>query len=257
METLADLVARERRDDQPALATPGRTADYRRLCTTAWKTANFLRHRGVRTGTTMGVVTPSAGAVDPVEAGDPRLRTAAGVPAPQAVYALLGAVSIGGVVRVDPPPGTVDARAVVAPTPALDRYEPAGGQRVGYGPEPEAPGVDHWGTAVWSENPTVPPERPAADAPALSTGEATRTHAELLAAARAVRDRHGVGPDDRIALHTPLADPRAVVAGVVAPLLVGGTIRLPDATDETPDADRLVGGEAADSRTLRLDAVEL
>ena len=59
METLADVLARDRRSDAPALHAEGPTRqryDYRRFLTTAWKAGNFLHKQGVRTGDTVAVV---------------------------------------------------------------------------------------------------------------------------------------------------------------------------------------------------------
>jgi hypothetical protein len=83
---------------------------------------------------------------------------------------------------------------------------------------------------VWSENPAFPPTDVSPADPVLATGERVYTHADLLAAAGAVVERAGVDAEDRVALRAPLADPGAVAAGLVAPLLAGASIVLPGVT---------------------------
>ena len=231
METLTDLLARDRRSDRPALSAPGdpaREYDYRRLRTDARRTGNFLSHLGVRTGRAVGIV---------------------GV-APEVVLAFLGTALLGGVARFAPPPkadlrdanppddgsrdgtrGYAALRALVAPTDRASTYELApGGTRVAYGGPPEHPGTAHFERDVWSENPAFPPTDVSPADPVLATGERVYTHADLLATAGAVVERAGVDAEDGVALRAPLADPGAVAAGLVAPLLAGASIVLPGAT---------------------------
>lgn len=240
METLVDLVARSRRSDAPALRAPavGQFYDYQRLCTTTWKTANFLHARGVRARSTVGV------------GDDPRA---------QPVLAALGAALLGAKAYVGAP-RDVDARAVVAHADAIDDYDlDPGTQRVAYGAEPTDPDVYHFEGDVWSENPTMPPE---ADARtdvnvALVTGAEALTHGELLATARDVVDRLSLTPDTEVAVRAPLSDPRAFAAGIVAPLRAGGTVVFPD-DDTTADAAILAPDrDAPETRILGVRDVDL
>jgi hypothetical protein len=214
-DVLGDCVARERRSADPALrdARSGRAYDYRRFCTTAWKAGNFLRHLGVRSGRRVGV------------AGD----------APEAVLTCYGAALLGAVVRFDPPEG-FECRAVVAPTGDLPAAEP-GVERVTYGEEHEDPSVAYFERDVWSENPTMPPDRVAPDDDLLAPGDRTFTHGEVLAAAGDVADRWSLGAGDAVAVDAPLSEPGTVAAGLVAPVLAGGTVVL----GSDSDADHLVG----------------
>ena len=208
METLADVLARDRRSDAPALVADGRTPqryDYRRFLTTAWKAGNLLHKQGVRTGSTVGVV---------------------GAARAQPVLAFLGASLLGAVTRFDPPTA-FDARLLVAPSDELDGYDlPAGAQRIGYGTDPADPAHWYWEQEVWSENPTMPPEPCAPADPILDDGERTYSHADLLVGARWTRDRLSLTPEDRVVVRAPLSTPGTIAAGVLAPLLVGGSIRL-------------------------------
>ncbi|QDX41456.1 AMP-binding protein [Salarchaeum sp. JOR-1] len=200
METLYDLV-----NDLPesaALRAPPREYNRRELRQTAFKTGNFLRHCGVHEGATVAVA-------------DDR--------APEAVLALLGAALLGARVRFGAT-GDLDARAYVGPTEALDDVSlPAGGQYVGYGERPGNPSRAHFERDVWSENPAFPPVSFSGDAVALA-GDDRYTHAVLLDAAR----RLDYDSDDVVAVRAPLAYPGTVVAGVLAPLVAGATILLPD-----------------------------
>ncbi|WP_121821929.1 acyl-CoA synthetase family protein [Halostella salina] len=238
METVDDLVARDRRSEATALSVAGgATYDYHRFLTTAWKTGNFLRHHGVREGAT-------------VAAADDR--------ASQPLLTFLGTAMLGGVTRfVDPAESHDDAQAVVYPATDADAAEvPPGTNRIGYGDEPDDPAVAHFGRDVWSENPSFPPVERDPDSPVLAADGATYSHRDLLSAAEAVVEDHDLNAEDRVALRTPLAHPGTVVAGVVAPLLAGAAIVLPDA--DSPDADAagtvaVTAGDAPEPRRIDPD----
>ncbi|MFD1644601.1 long-chain fatty acid--CoA ligase [Haloarchaeobius litoreus] len=213
MQTLADVLARERRGDAPALYAEGPTTqryDYRRFLTTAWKTGNLLHKRGVRTGATVAIV-PSARA--------------------QPVLTFLGASLLGAVTRFSPP-RAVEARAFVAPTDRLAEYDIAPGTAtVGYGADPESPAHDYWEGGVWSENPTMPPEPAAPSDPILDDGDRQYTHADLLAGATWAVEELGLAADDTVAVGGTVSSPPVIAAGILAPLVAGASIRL-DGGDE-------------------------
>jgi hypothetical protein len=228
MDTLRGLLARDRRNDRPALRTPGdpnQEYDYHRLLTNAWKTGNFLSHCGVRRGRTVGIAGRQ----------------------PAAVLAVLGTASLGGIAQFDPPT-SIEARAVVAPTDVIEDFElPPGGTRVGYGDPPDDPSTMHFERDVWSENPTLAPADVAADDPVLATAESSLSHTELLAAAERVVERTGLTPGDAVAVRASLALPGTVAAGLVAPLLAGATVVFPE--DETV-GDIAIATEDAPEETL-------
>ncbi|WP_255150593.1 hypothetical protein [Halorarius halobius] len=211
MDVLGDVLARERRDalgDAPALRhdPTGRRMDYRRFATTAWKAGNFLRNEGVRGG--MGV-------------------TVAPDLAPPAILSLWGAGLLGAIVSFD----GVDegTTALVAPADALDGYGAGPGTRqVAYGEQHPDPAVAYFERDVWSENPTAPPDRVAPDESLLRVDDRTHRHGDVLDAAREVVDRYGLGGDSEVVVRAPLADPGVVAGGLVAPLLAGGTVVVPD-----------------------------
>ncbi|NHN42485.1 hypothetical protein G9C85_12735 [Halorubellus sp. JP-L1] len=240
METLVDLVARDRRSDADALRAPAEDQffDYHRLCTTTWKTANFLHARGVRARSTVGV----------------------GVDArAEPVLSVLGAALLGAKSYVGAP-RSVDARAVVSHVDDVDDYDlDAGTQRVAYGGDHADPGVYHFEGDVWSENPTMPPEADsrAAVNVALVTGADAVTHGELLDAARDVADQFSLTDETEVAVRAPLSDPRAFAGGVLAPLLVGGSLVFPD-DDTVADAAVLAPDrEAPEERVLGVRDVDL
>lgn len=253
MDTLGDLVARERRTGDPALHVPGtppREYDYRRFCTTTWKTGNYLRRLGVRS-------------TDEVEDQDGSLAgaTVAVVPtrAPEPLLALFGSALLGARVRFAPP-RDVAARVLVAPGDEMDAYDlPPGSQRIAYGVESDDPAVAWFGESVWSENPSFPPTAVSPDAPAVTTDDCDHAHADLLVAADATATAWELDDGDTVAVRAPLSDPRALAAGVLAPLLAGAEILLPD--DEyvgdvavVDDAD-VAGAPEADA--LSVDDVSL
>jgi hypothetical protein len=238
METLADLSVRDADatgdPDATALRSagdPGREYDYRRLRTDARKTGNFLAHRGVRAGRTLAV---------------------ADEPVPEVVLSFLGAALLGAVVQFDPP-GAVDARAVVAPSDRVGAVDlPAGGQRIGYGGAPDDPGIAHFEEEMWSENPTFPPPSVAPDDPILAAGDRTASHAAVRSAAGTAAADLDLGPGEAVAVRAPLAIPGTVAAGVVAPLLSGATVLLPDPGDRTRAAGTaaVATGDAPEPKSL-------
>lgn len=237
MNVLGGLVARDRRSDRPAFRVDGAEPySYRDLCTTAWKAGNVLRHYGVAAGRAVEV---------------------APVPRPAPVLTFLGAACLGAVTRFGPRSES-DARAVLVPVEAEADYALAPGSKLFvYGGRPVDPGTIHWEADVWSENPAIPPYDVAPTDPALAVGPAgggTRyAHRDLLDAAESVAAEHGFDDDTRVAVRGSLADPGTVVAGLLAPLLVGGVVV---AGDDPAPADVAVVGSAAEredapeSRTL-------
>lgn len=208
MNVLGDLVARERRSDAVALRAPDRRAtdiDYRRFCTNAWKTGNFLSHVGVRRGRTV--------AVDPT-------------PTPETLCSLFGAALLGAPVALGDAPD--DARAWVGPAARADDA-PGGCKRVVYGGDPPSASDASFEREVWSENPVEPPDRVSSNDVALRTVEGGLSHADVLDAAARLVERWGLDANSTVAVRAPLSHPGAVVGGVVAPILAGGTVLLPDA----------------------------
>jgi hypothetical protein len=198
-----DVVALSVADEDVPVAYDG--AGFR---ADARKTGNLLAHLGVRAGRTVAV------------ADDPY---------PQPVLSTFAAALLGAVVRVVPldPPGSVEARAVVAPGDRVGEYDlPPGGQRVGYGSEPPDPAATYFEKAMWSENPTFPPPQVDPGDPLLATDEETYAHEDLLAAATDVVETHGIEPGDRVAVRASLLEPGTVVAGLLAPVLAGGEVVL-------------------------------
>lgn len=234
VRVLGDIVARGRRSDDVALrvAATGREYSYRDFCTTAWKAGHALSHLGVHAGSRVALAPD---------------------PAPQPLLTLFGAACLGARVTFDT---AAEARAVLVPSGSEDDAGERPGRKViVYGDAPTDPGVAHWEETVWSENPAMPPGERTADESVLDADGRSFTHRDVLRAAEAVVDRTGFDADAAVALRSPLTDPRAVVAGVVAPLSVGGTVVLPD---EEADADVTVadagGGE---EETFHLSDVSL
>lgn len=184
--------------------------------------------------------------------------------APQPLLTLFGAACLGARVTFDP---TAEARVVLVPAArAGDVARRPGRKVVVYGDAPDDPGVTHWERTVWSENPVQPPgERDADEVVLDSAGTRTEsdntdtmayTHREVLAAAERVVDAAGLDADTSVALRAPLTDPRAVVAGVVAPLSVGGTVVLPDCETDA-GADVTVGDGDGGERAVDIASVTI
>ncbi len=218
VRTLGDAVTRDRRSDAPALRAGARAYDYRRFCTTAWKTGNLLRNEGVRSGMTVAI---------------------ADDPAPEAVLGFYGAALLGAVVGFGPDALGERTKALVVPTDDLDDYD-AGPRtrRIAYGSRPDDPSVAYFERDVWSENPTEPPDRVDPDDALLRTPDATYTHGEVLDAARAVADEWSLDPGQEVAVRSSFSHPGTVAAGLVAPVLAGAVVLL--ARDDDDEGDYAV-----------------
>ena len=209
-QTVADVLARDRRSDHLAHrhGPSGRSYDYRRFLTTAWKSGLFFRNEGVRGGMVVAI---------------------AGDSIPETVLSFLGAGLLGATVEFEPDTLTEGTTALVAPTDRLDEFEtPPGTRLVGYGTEPDDPAVAYWERDVWSENPTLPPDPVAPDDPLLRAGDATYSHAEILDSAVAIATEHDLGAGDEVVIRSPLTDPDAVV-GLLVPLVARATLTVPAA----------------------------
>mgnify|MGYP000403939056 CR=1 FL=1 len=207
MDVIGDLVARERRSDDLAIRTDSRAGSYsyEKCCTNAWKTGNILRHYGVRGGATVAV-----------DAGDPLT--------PPPLLAFFGASLLGATTRFDPE-ASPEAKALVVPAARAGAYDPGPGTKTFvYGDVPDAPEFAHFEAEMWSENPTNPPDRVAPDDTALAAGDRERSHERLLRAAEGVVDEYDLDGDDEVTVRALLSDPGTVVAGVLAPILAGGTV---------------------------------
>ncbi|QLG62360.1 AMP-binding protein [Halorarum salinum] len=234
-----DLLARDRRDGAPALhaSESDRTYSYHDLCTTAYKVGNVLSHLGVRRGDRVAI--------------EPRR-------APEPVLTFLGAALLGATAGFRVDDGT-DARAVLV---HVDREAglalPPGSRLLAFGGEPDRPTTTHWEAEVWSENPAFPPtEYDPTDAVLVAEGE-TFPHRDLLEVASGVVDSLDLDGESSVTPRAPLSDPRAVAAGVLAPLLVGGAIRLPSGGEDGAGTVAVTDGDAGTGDgTLDLTDVRL
>jgi hypothetical protein len=220
-ETLKELLARVRRRETVAFEAAGRTAPYSSadFATNANKAGNLFRHYGIRPGSTLAVVAGPKEATSDSEA-------VGIVDSPEPLLSVFGGVSLGATIDLVPAQ-PVDTRAIVLPAGWLDRYDVEPGcSRIAYGGPPDSPSVAHFGTEMWSENPTAPPDAVAPDDPALWVDDATVSNQDLLDASRSVVQDHGLDSSSQVALAAPVTDPGALVAGVVAPLLADATVHL-------------------------------
>ena len=243
MNVLGDLVSRDRRSDTPALLAPanGREYDYRRFCTTAWKVSSLFRHFGVRNGSIVAL------------ADDPR---------PEPILSFLGTALLGGIARFTPRDVELEARALVTPIERSHEYDlPPGSKQIVYGGPPDDPHTAYFEQDVWSENPTEPPDRVESEQPVLCE-ETTHTHTDLLDTAQSVVDEWNLTADDRVAVRTSLREPATIAAGIIAPLLVGGTTLLPahDGENEIVGDYAVVTGNGHDhepeTQLIALQAIE-
>ena len=229
MDVVGDLLARDRRSDRPALVIgDGRERSYHELITNAYRAGNVLRYHGVGEGHTVAV---------------------APVPALPPVLAFLGAAQLGAATRFAPAAGA-DAgdRLLLVPAAEEAAYDPPAGSTLAvFGGDPSSAETVGWEESVWSENPAFPPTAIDPGTPLLVDGDRTVSHDDALAAAAEVADLRGLDADSRVVVRCSLAEPGAVVAGLLAPLLVGGVAVLagPTAEADEPGGDLAVTGEQA------------
>ena len=237
---LGDLVERERRSSDPALAAPdsGRSYAYRDFCTTAYKAGNVLRYLGVDRGDRVVVRSDSL---------------------PEPVFALLGAAQLGAAVAFDAGPQRVrdgEFRAVVVSADREAAFDtPPGCNLAVYGGSPDDPSTTHWEAELWSENPAFPPTEVSPDDAVLVADGDDFSHAAVVAAAEGVVADAGVDDGTTVAVRASLEHPGTVAAGVVAPLLAGGELLFPDAdaTGDVAVAD--AGDDAPEPVVVSPDAV--
>lgn len=226
MDTVADVVAELSDPDRPAVRAT-RVHTGREVRSRTYKTGNALRHRGVR--------------------GDSRVAIL-DVPEPTALFTFLGASLLGATVEFDPDP-VVEARVLAGPTEQLGDYDlPPGGQRVAWGDPPVNPAWMYVERDVWSENSAFPEPSVAAETELLPGV----THGEAVDAAESVAAAYDA--DDVVALRAPLADTDTVIVGVIAPLLAGAAVLLPEAGETGTIA---VTGSSTDVPEKRVLAPEL
>lgn len=228
METIADLLDRDRRSAAPALRAPvaDRELSYRDLVTTAWKAGNALRHLGV--GPTHRV----AVAADPL---------------PEPTLTFLGAAQLGAATTFAVDAAARDgARAVVVSAEREAEFDlPPGAKLSVYGGEPADATTAHWEEEVWSENPAFPPTDAAPDTTALVADGASFTHRDCLEAAAELVDRLALDGDSDLRVRALLSTPGAVVA-LLAAVSAGGTATLTgeDRGDLVVDGDAVPVGDA-------------
>ncbi|UWG47396.1 Acyl-CoA synthetase (AMP-forming)/AMP-acid ligase II [Halanaeroarchaeum sp. HSR-CO] len=201
MDTVGDLLDLPHPDEEPALRNGRRTYEYHRFRATAYKTGNYLRYNGVGQQATVSLLDDLA---------------------PEAIFGVLGTALLGGRIRFDPETDVEDT-VLFGPTDELDGYDVAGGcKRIGYGAKPTDPSWAFFEREIWSENPFFPPTDVDGDATLVDGW--TQTVA-LRAARNAAAD---LSPDDVVAIRGSLTDPSTLIGGVLAPLVVGATILLPE-----------------------------
>ncbi|WP_138006339.1 AMP-binding protein [Halalkalirubrum salinum] len=218
METLPDLLARERRSPTAAvrfLATD-REMSYRDFITTAYKSANVLRYLGVSEGATVAI--------------DPR-------PAPEALLAFFGAAQLSAVATFDL--ASSSPRVVLSHVDREADFDVEPGTRLAvYNGPPTDSATTHWEAEVWSENPATPPSDATPDTPVLVGEDSTYTHGALLSAASDVVDTLELTADETLAVLTPFSDPRTIAAGAIAALSVGATAVFVGDRQAVDDVDR-------------------
>lgn len=233
---VGDLLARDRRRSQPAVAFPAvdREMSYHDFITTAYKSGNVLRYLGLSSAATL--------AVDPA-------------PRPESLLAFLGAAQLGASTTFDP---TAEARVRLVGVDDEPAYTSAAGRLAVFGGPPENAATTHWEKAVWSENPAFPPSEVDPESAVLVAGDEPYSHRRVLGIAAEVVDELELTRGSRLAVRTPLSRPETVAGGLVAALLAGATaVFISDSSTAVGAGAALVGDAESTPEPNRVSIAHL
>lgn len=227
-ETLKNLVAAGRERECTAIDVVRRPApySYHKFSTNVWKAGNLLGHYGVHAVGELAVaVGPKVTTGEGESAGTD--RTGAGrINAAEPLLAILGGTILGATVDLTPSE-PVDAPALVAPANWQVETIP-GCTQLAYGGPPTDPDIGHFERSVWSENPIEPPEPVDPTDSAVRFEDERWTHEELLTTVGEIVTEYGLDAESEVVLDVAITEPGGLLAGVLAPLAVGGTVVVPE-----------------------------
>lgn len=212
-------------DSRIQLIAGERTYDPRRFVQTVYKTGNYLRHCGVHDGTVVEIVP---------------------VAAPETLFGIFGTALLEGRISFDVG-NAPDTSVRLGPTEQLAGNDiPPGCTAIGFGKKPEDPSWAYFEREIWSENPFFPPVEIDPTRPFLEWDEESRSFQELLEQAQSVAQT--LDGSDTVAIRAPLYTPGVLTCGMIAPLLSGAAILLPEG--EQTGTVAVTDGEAPESRTI-------
>lgn len=237
MKTLDKLVMQTKHDDAAALRAPGRGEQvytYERLRETVCDTAVVLDELGVDENGRMAIAAQPTG---------------------HPVFAFYAAALLGATAWIGAPQ-RVNAHVAVAPTAQVGSYElPEGAARVGFGDTPDQDEIMHFEKAIWKTDGDHPDPSVLPGTKAITDGEREYSHRTLLNAAKDVAER--LDRDTTVSVRASLDDPRAFAGGVIAPLLVGGTIRFPNTQAEPSGDVAITDDHAPEPRAIPVQSIPL
>ena len=236
MKTLEDLLDGADYGDDVAFGAPGQSEQiytYDQLRETVYGFANVLEEQGLTTGSRIAISDGQG-------------------PFPALVF--LSAAVLGNAAWIGAPQ-RVKAHAVVAPSQHVNEYTlPDGALRVGYGSTPDSDDVVHFERAVYRADGESPAIGVLPGTKVITDGEWQYSHRNLLNAGREIADR--LDAETTVAVRAPLSDPRTVAGAVVAPMLVGGSVRFPDDADTAGDV-AITDDTAPEPRAIHVDTIPL
>lgn len=204
MDTVLDLL--ESIDPQATVLVAGdRTYTGKRFAEMVYKTGNYLRHCGVHAGAVVEIYPTGA---------------------PETIFGFLGTALLEGVTIFGIE--STDSPAVrLGPTEALRTASiPPGCRAVGFGTPPDDPSWAYFEREIWSENPFFPEIELDPERSLLGPDEGRYSSFDLLETATIVAKN--LTTEDRVAIRSALDEPGTVTHGILAPLLAGSTILLPE-----------------------------
>jgi hypothetical protein len=224
METFSALVDSIPDSDRPILRSGGNTYTAKRFRRMVYKTANFLRYRGVHERSSIAL---------------------ADVHTPQTVFSFLGVGLLGGSINFGLD-AVVDAHMVIGPThevEALDVSETT--SLVGFEAPPEDPRIAFFEREIWSETAHLPP----GDLdPGRRIFDESSVGTQRCVVSTALDQADSFGSRSMIAVRESFTDRGTPIAGILAPLIADATILLPTgdqtgtiaiSSDPAPEPDRI------------------
>lgn len=236
MKTLEELLAGVDYGDAVALRAPGRGEQvytYERFQECVYELSTVFADHDIEDGSRIALASDHSAS---------------------AVFAFYATAVIGGATWIGAP-RKIKAHAAVAPTEQVTGYTlPEGALRVGYGSKPDDDSVVHFERAIWKADGRPPDAGVLPGTKVITDGEWQYSHRNLLKAGMEVADR--LDENTTVTVRAPLSDPRTVAAALVAPLLVGGTVRFP--ADADPAGDVAVTDDTApEPRAIPVQSVPL
>lgn len=215
MDSVGDVITQDHWGRRTALRTDGRVYSHHDLYVSAHRVESFLSYLGVE-GDYVDVY--------------PEL-------APEPILTFFAAAYSGAVTDFDPP--SEDAQAVLVPVDKEDEIDQRSGLKIiAYGGDSAREGTYRWNPDLFVASTASGHVHPARSDTALRVEGQEYSHGEILDAAERIADEYDIDEETEVAVRAPIGNPGTITAGIVAPLMKGGSVLL-----ETDDLGDIGVGE--------------